>query len=59
MNDTSEDHNPLAFQHFYLLPIKATADPETAELVVPRVLGFVFLIAMSIGLCYTLYFITR
>ena len=59
MNDTSEDHNPLAIQQFYLLPINATADSDTAELVAPRVLGFVFLIAMSIGLCYTLYFITK
>ena len=59
MTASSDNYNALAIQHFYLLPIEATAHPATADLLLPRCLGFFFLIAMGVGVCYTIYFIAN
>ena len=49
--------NGFAIQRFYLLPIEATADEDTADNIAPKVLGWLFLFAMSCGLVYTIYFV--
>ena len=57
--NAATEFNAFAIQHFYLLPIEAKADAATAELVFPRILAFLFGLAMAAASIYTIYFVIR